>query len=78
MNFTHYHKSRINGVTLFELGNCECCGAPVVEANAIKGSMKDVAKYKRIGLREWSQPLPNEVDVDPNTGETVCEECADY
>ena len=77
-NWTHYHLNRHNEVTLFELGECECCGGEVVEANAVKGNIADEQKYIRMGLQEYSGELPPEIDVDEDTGEGICDNCPDH
>lgn len=74
-NYTHYHQGTDGKITLFELGECESCGGPVVEANAIGGHPDDIAKYKARGLTEYTMAMPPEIDVNPDTGECFCDNC---
>lgn len=79
MTFTHYHISASNVVSLFEIGECENCGCAVREVNGMKGSIKDVAIYKRIGLKKFDgEKLPDEIDVHEVNGDALalCSRCA--
>jgi len=69
--WTHYHPET---KTLFELGACPKCDAPVQEANSVGLAQSKVPA----GLTIWKEQLPDEIAVEESTGRVMCWECCQH
>jgi hypothetical protein len=73
--WNYYKVLDTKATKLFNLDKCEVCECDVLEANSIKGVVKDIPKYKAMGMMEWTGEVPPEAYWSDTHECSACEEC---
>jgi hypothetical protein len=76
--WTHFRNNNDGTTTLFDLGKCETCGEPVQLPNAVGGVERDIPKYFKLGMKEWTEEIPPEIAYNEDTDKTDCDACHQY
>jgi len=71
-----YYENKNGKITLFNIEECDNCGAAVEAPNSVGGSAKDLKKYENLGMVERKMPR-NQLIPNEKTGDCECERCCD-
>jgi len=75
MGHTHYKVNPNGTTTLFTPDNCETCGAVIQAANTVGGVAEDIPSYKKFGMIEWTDALPEEGYYSEEMEQEACYNC---
>lgn len=71
-----YFKRGVNGkVWMFDTTKCETCGATIQAPNSANTFDYEIPKLLRLGMVEWTDPLPEEGYYSEQMEQEACYNC---